>query len=292
MDSTLLTSIALLFALAATALCAIGFWRGYFSRSARVPVDGDEAPNVFRRLVTPIGRHFRPTDPLEFEQLSTRLLAAGYRNRNAMDRFCEDRVFAMLAGVIMALFIAKAIGGSLGLMLSMLAILLGISGPRKALEMRAAGRREAIAPTLPGAVDLLTTCIDAGLTIEHAMMRVARELDRTAPLLATEFQITASEFEAGVSLPDALRRLGRRVDLDELSALCAVVAQAHGLGAPIGQTMREYAASSRRQRTSMLEERAGKLAAQLTLPLALFLLPASMMMILGPAMLQLVRALR
>jgi len=74
--------------------------------------------------------------------------------------------------------------------------------------------------------------------------------------------------------------------------MCGVIAQAHGLGAPIGDTLREFAAASRRARTSMLEERAGKLAAQLTLPLATCLLPSALLVILGPAVLQLVRALQ
>jgi tight adherence protein C len=94
-----------------------------------------------------------------------------------------------------------------------------------------------------------------------------------------------------VPLADGLRRLSRRVGLDDLSALCGVLAQAHGLGAPIGNTLREFAASSRRSRTSMLEERAGKLAAQMTIPLAVCLLPAAMLIIIGPAALELVRAL-
>jgi tight adherence protein C len=173
----------------------------------------------------------------------------------------------------------------------MIALLGGLFGPSKLLVIKAADRREAVARALPGAVDLLTTCIDAGLSPEQSIARVARELELAAPTLAEEFTITASEFQAGVSLPDALRRLARRVGLDDLSALCGVIAQAHGLGAPIGDTLREYAHSSRRKRMSMLEERAGKLAAQLTIPLAVCLLPAAMMVIIGPAVIQLVRAL-
>jgi tight adherence protein C len=130
------------------------------------------------------------------------------------------------------------------------------------------------------------------LSLEHAIARVAREIELSSPILADELHTTAAELQAGVSLPSALRRLSRRVGLDELSALCAVMAKAHGLGAPIGKTLRECATSSRRQRMALLEERAGKLAAQLTLPLATCLLPAAMLIILGPAVIQLVRALQ
>jgi tight adherence protein C len=187
---------------------------------------------------------------------------------------------------------AVAVTGLSGFLLAIVAILAGVSGPRWIVSMRATDRREAIGAGLPSAIDLLTTCIDAGLSLEQALGRVSRDMEIAAPVLADELQVTGQELAAGVSLPDALRRLARRVGLDDLSALCGVIAQAHGLGAPIGVTLREFAESSRRQRMSQLEERAGKVAAKLTIPLAVFFLPAAMLVILGPAVVQLVRALQ
>src|SRR5262249_5315063 len=143
---------------------------------------------------------------------------------------------------------------------------------------------------LPSAVDLLVTCLDAGLALDGAVARVAQDLAHSEPIVAEELKITAGEFEAGVALPDALRRLARRVGTDDLAAMCGVVAQASTLGAPIAQTLREYALASRKQRISMLEERAGKLSTRLTLPLALCLLPAALLIILGPAVVQLLKA--
>jgi tight adherence protein C len=191
----------------------------------------------------------------------------------------------------LAILAAFGMGGLGGFLVAMGSLVLGLIGPRKVLDIKAADRREAVAAALPGAIDLLTTCIDASLSLERALARVAREIAPTSPVLAAELSVTARELEAGVPLADGLRRLSRRVGLDDLSALCGVLAQAHGLGAPIGNTLRDFAASSRRARMGMLEERAGKLAAQMTLPLAACLLPAAMLIILGPAALQLVRAL-
>jgi tight adherence protein C len=252
---------------------------------------GDDAPAAWRRAVAPLALHLRPTSAEELDLLGARLLNAGLRSRDAVDRFCEDRVVAMLAGMLGALVWAAVVGGGAGALLAMVSLVLGLVGPGKVLAARAAERQEAIRAALPGAIDLLTTCVDAGLSLEHALARVARELDAAAPVLAEELAVTARELQAGVTLPDGLRRLSRRVGLDELSALCGVIAQAHGLGAPVGNTLREFAESSRRSRMSMLEERAGKLAAQLTVPLATCLLPAAMLIIIGPAVLQLVRAL-
>jgi tight adherence protein C len=273
---------------AVASLAGFGAWL-----RARVRTDaGEDAPvPLWRRMLSPLAVHLRPTAADELQQLETRLLMAGRRSRDAVDRFCEDRIVAVVTGIAVALAFASRPGGGLGALLAMGSLVLGIIGPRKLLELRAAARGEAVAAALPSAIDLLTTCIDAGLSLEHALARVASELDVTSPILADELATTARELEAGVPLADSLRRLSRRVGIDDLSALCGVLAQAHGLGAPIGNTLREFAASSRRARMGMLEERAGKLAAKLTLPLATCLLPAAMMIILGPAALQLVRAL-
>ncbi len=289
------TSAALkLFALVATsaasALALLAFIRIRATNTVASDPNAVEGSNWLRMLVSPLATRIRPTDPAELEILTTQLLNAGRRSRDAVNRYGEERILAMLGGVILAIFFSVYFSGIFGILLAMVAAIGGIIGPSKIMLIRTADRREAIAQGLPPAVDLMTTCIDAGLSPEHAIARVARELSRSSPTLAEEFTITASEFDAGVSLPDALRRLARRVGLDDLSALCGVIAQAHGLGAPIGSTLREYAQSSRRKRMSLLEERAGKLAAQLTIPLALCLLPASMIIILGPAAIQLIRA--
>ena len=251
----------------------------------------DEHVALWRRVVAPVAVHLRPTAADELQQLETSLLMAGRRSREAIDRFCEERVLAVLLGIGLAMLAAFGMGGLGGFMVAMGSLVLGLIGPRKVLEVKAADRREAVAAALPGAIDLLTTCVDASLSLERALARVAREIAPTSPVLAAELNVTARELEAGVPLADGLRRLSRRVGLDDLSALCGVLGQAHGLGAPIGNTLREFAASSRRARMGMLEERAGKLAAQMTLPLAACLLPAAMLIILGPAALQLVRAL-
>jgi tight adherence protein C len=296
MDATTLNFVSAGCACVAS-IAGLAGWLRARSQIAAAAGEGsdDDAPvalSLWRRAVSPLAVHLRPTNVDELHQLETRLLMAGQRSREAVDRFCEDRVAATLLGMAVALVSAAWIGGGLGALLAMGSLVLGLLGPRKLLDLRAASRGDAIAASLPSAIDLLTTCIDAGLSLENALTRVAREIGPTSPILASELETTARELEAGVPLADGLRRLSRRVGIDELSALCGVLAQAHGLGAPIGNTLRDFAASSRRARMGMLEERAGKLAAKMTLPLAACLLPASMLVILGPAALQLVRALQ
>lgn len=289
MNSMTLDLLALAASLAGGAIGFLG-WRR--ARGVAPTSDSETPPGLLRAFVGPFASRLRPTSQADLDALVTRLLRAGRRGRNEVDRFLEEKVIALFFGLGGGLVLAALVGGGGGFLLMMLAILAGLFGPDKLLDARAASRRDAVAAGLPGAVDLLVTCLDAGLSLEQAVGRVAKDLAHASPTLAEELDLTAKEFDAGVSLPDALRRLARRVGLDDLSAMCGVVAQAHALGAPIAHTLREYAVASRRQRMAILEERAGKLATQLTIPLALFLLPAAMLMILGPAALQLVRAMK
>ena len=283
--------IALLLVSSAAIVSFVAYVRARARRTQLSSTDRTESLALWRLFVAPIAIHLRPTNQAELEVLTTTLLTAGRRNRDAVDRFAEEKVATMVAGMGVALALSL-VGGLFGLMLAMSALFVGIAGPMKFMKMRAVARQEAVLQALPAAIDLMTTCVDAGLSLGQAISRVGQELRLASPVLAQELHLTASELEAGVSTPDALRRLARRVGLDDLSALCSVIAQASGLGAPVGNTLREFAQSSRRKRMSVLEETAGKLAAQLTIPLAVCLLPAAMLIILGPAVVQLIEALQ
>lgn len=299
MDPVIFQIVALASASGAAVLGALAWRRarsGSADAAAAVAAElgpSDAAPRgPLRALVAPIAARLRPDSQQELERLVTRLQRAGRRGRDEVDRFLEEKVFFALGGLALGMALGALAKGGTGFLLFLACVILGLLAPEKLLDARGAERRDSVAKGLPGSVDLLVTCLDAGLSLEQAIARVARDLAHASPILAEELRLTATEFDAGVALPDALRRLARRVGHDELSALCGVVAQAHALGAPIANTLREYAISSRRQRMAMLEEKAGKLSTQLTIPLALCLLPAALLVILGPAAIQLVKALK
>ena len=300
MSPQTLDFFALISALGGLATCAIIALRQVRALRATVAASvaaaGDRgedapAPSLWRALVAPLAVHLRPTVQAEIDVLHNRLQRAGRRHRNGLDRFLEGRVLIFIGALVFAIAIAIMIAGGAGSLLAITIVALGYMGPDMILDRIATDRRDAVMRSLPSAVDLLVTCLDAGLPLEQSVARVAKDLAHSSPVLAEELGITASEFDAGVSLPDALRRLARRVGLDDLSALCGVIAQASALGAPIAQTLREYATSSRRQRLSALEEHAGKLATKLTIPLALCLLPSAMMVIIGPVAINIMRML-
>lgn len=294
--------ILFLFSLGAAVLgfvLAVVAWRRANRRQmlevASVIAAGGEVETVrgvFRALVGPVAQAMRPRSQIELDRLVTRLMNAGRRGRDEADRYFEEKVLWMLGGVLFGLGALLMFKGLAGFLVFLIALLVGLVGCDRLVASRTAERQSAVARGLPGAVDLLVTCLDAGLALEQSITRVAADLAHAEPILAEELRLTASELEAGVSLPDALRRLSRRVGLDDLAAMCGVLAQASALGAPIAQTLREYAIASRRQRIAFLEERAGTLSTRLTLPLALCLLPAALLIIIGPAAVQLMKVFK
>ena len=298
LDPRIIDGFALLCALGGIVAAFVAWQRtrsqAILDAAREVQAGGDvETPRgPLRMLVGPLAQSMRPSTTIALARLPARLHTAGRRGRDEVDRLLEEKVIWAILGLIAAIVSLSMVSGFPGLLLGLVFGGGGLILGDRLLQGRIDERQAAIRRGLPGAVDLLVTCLDAGLSLEQAVARVAKDLAHSEPILAEELKLTASEIEGGVSLADALRRLSRRVGIDEMSAMCGVVAQASALGAPIAQTLRDYAIASRRHRISQLEERAGTIATKLTLPVALCLLPAAMLIILGPAAVQLVKALK
>jgi tight adherence protein C len=282
------------FAIASTTTAVVLFslaWRRVRRAELAASGNGDARIGmVWRAALGPLARVLRPRER-DHDELLARLQHAGRYARGEVDRFLEEKVRALLIGVTAGLFALLWLGGEIGFLMMLFCFILAFLVPNKLLDAKATERRDAIRTSLPSAIDLLMTCVDSGLSVEQALARVSKEITRSSPILAEELALAASETEAGVALTESLRRMARRVELDDLTGLCSVISQAHELGAPIVDTLADYADSARKLRMAYLEERAGKLATKLTLPLALFLLPAALIAILGPAGIQLMRAI-
>jgi tight adherence protein C len=241
-----------------------------------------------RRLLAPLARALEPRSSEEREELTSLLLQAGRRNRDAVERFAEERALYVLMGFGLGTYLALS-GSGITTLIGLACMAIGLYGPGKLVRSKAIERQDEITGALPIAVELLATCVAAGLSLEKAIARVGLSIEGASPILASELRVTCQELAVGVSMRDALRRLSRRVGLDEVSALCGVLSQAHALGAPIGGPLMEYAESSRRQQMSRLEEKAGKVTAKMTIPLTVFFLPVAMIIVLAPAALKIMR---
>ncbi|WP_421990301.1 type II secretion system F family protein [Qipengyuania sp.] len=165
----------------------------------------------------------------------------------------------------------------------MAAVFLGYKGPELYLGNIAKKRNEAIRKGLPDALDLLVICAEAGLTVDAAFNRVAKELGRAYPELGDEFALTAIELSFLNERKKAFDNLAYRVDLDAVKGVVTTMIQTERYGTPLASALRVLSAEFRNERMMRAEEKAARLPAIMTVPLIMFILPVLFIVILGPA---------
>ncbi len=163
------------------------------------------------------------------------------------------------------------------------AMMIGYKAPEIYLKNLATKRMAAIQKGLPDALDLLVICAEAGLTIDAAFGRVAKELDRAFPELGEEFTLTAIELSFLTERRQAFENLAYRVGLDAVRGVVTTMIQTERYGTPLASALRVLSAEFRNQRMMRAEEKAARLPAIMTVPLILFILPVLFIVILGPA---------
>ena len=163
------------------------------------------------------------------------------------------------------------------------AIFGGYKGPELYLKNKANKRTTEIRKGLPDALDLLVICADAGLTVDAAFNRVAKELGRAYPELGDEFALTAIELSFLNERKKAFDNLAYRVDLEEVRGVVTTMIQTERYGTPLASALRVLSAEFRNDRMMRAEEKAARLPAIMTVPLIMFILPVLFIVILGPA---------
>jgi tight adherence protein C len=159
----------------------------------------------------------------------------------------------------------------------------GYKGPEIYLSNLISKRTDAIRKGLPDALDLLVICAEAGLTVDAAFNRVARELGRAYPELGDEFALTAIELAFLSERRQAFENLAFRVNLDAVKGVTTTMVQTERYGTPLASALRVLSAEFRNDRMMRAEEKAARLPAIMTVPLILFILPVLFIVILGPA---------
>lgn len=163
------------------------------------------------------------------------------------------------------------------------AIFIGYKGPEIFLKNKASKRTDEIRKGLPDALDLLVICAEAGLTVDAAFNRVAKELGRAYPELGDEFALTAIELSFLNERKKAFSNLAYRVNLDAIRGVVTTMIQTERYGTPLASALRVLSAEFRNERMMRAEEKAARLPAIMTVPLILFILPVLFVVILGPA---------
>ncbi len=222
------------------------------------------------------------------EKVSAQLTQAGFRSKDALVIFQVARLtMPLIMGLVaVTMFYGMGVWASKANMypiFSVAAVFLGFKLPDMYVSNVKAKRTEALRKSLPDALDLLVVCAEAGLTLDSALNRVAKELGRAAPELSDEFSLTAIELGFLPERRQALLNLSERVDLPALRGVVTTLVQSERYGTPLATSLRVLSAEFRNERLMLAEEKAARLPATLTVPLILFILPTLFVVLLGPA---------
>ncbi len=229
----------------------------------------------------------------EGPKLRQTLYAAGFVSPSAVGRLIGTKIVGGgLLGALAVVWIQTSEASLLTSAAALLgALLLGLRAPDMVVAHLAKSRRGGMERGLPDVLDLLVVCGEAGIGLDNAIERVSIELKQAHAELAKELGITVSEMRM---LPDrlvALRNMGDRVGLESVRSIASTLIQTMRYGTPLGKALRVLSADIRLERQTVMEQKAARLPVLITMPIIVFILPATTLVVAGPAFLQLFSAL-
>jgi tight adherence protein C len=220
------------------------------------------------------------------DALSAKIVAAGLSSRLSTNSFLAIKGGSTLGGGLLGLTLAAAGSPASALIFVPALAAAGFIAPDWGLTMKQRARREAVRGELPDALDLLAVSVEAGLGFDGAVTKLTEHMD--GPLVE-EFGLMLSEIRVGEARSVALRNMAERVDAPELSTFVRAVIQAEQLGISLGRILRVQATDTRLRRQAAAEEKAMKAPIKMLFPTVLFIFPAMFIVVLGPAMLNILK---
>ena len=247
------------------------------------------------KVAQPFSRLSLPEEGWERSSLRTRFMNAGWRNPAAATvYFASKSLLALVFPGAVALMLAisgRPMPGQQMLLLLLLVAAMGYYLPNVVLGRIASRRQREIFETIPDALDLLTVCVEAGLSLERALIKVAGEIHIKSLTLAQELQLVLMEMRAGFTKEKALRNFALRSGVEDVDTLVAMLIQSERFGTSMGDSLRVHSDNLRTKRRMAAEETAAKIGLKLLFPLIFFIFPTLLMVLLGPAGIQIARTL-
>jgi tight adherence protein C len=239
-----------------------------------------------RRAIMTVGKFGFGGDE---QDLTGMLAVAGIRTPNAAFFFLGLRTLLSFGPAVLVLIRQVTNGAStpIALLQAILVWVVGHALCNFVLRQRAKARAHAIEVNLPDALDLMVVCLEAGLGLNATIGRVGEERAAMNDPLGVEFGIVARELREGRAREDALRGLSERNGVDDLKSLTALIIQSDRLGASMAKTLRSHADVLRTKRRQRAEEHARRLPIKMLFPLGFCLLPALLLIVIGPAWIKL-----
>lgn len=246
------------------------------------------------QAVGPFAGMLAPTGDWENSPLRLRFINAGIRREDARLIYfgCKALLPLALAGAAWLLLRTFTSMEEMTVLMYLgIAALLGCYLPNLWLWLRLRERKRELFENFPDAADLMLVCVEAGLGLDAAMTRIADEMGMSSRALAEELHLTNLEMRAGAGRAQALRNLALRTGIEEIATFSTMLSQADKFGTSVGESLRVFSEDLRHKRQVRAEEHAAKVPTKMLVPLCLFIFPAIIMVVLGPAMIIIVRTI-
>ena len=252
---------------------------------------GDSAADIEDKkngnLLEHLGQHLTLPDAEEISKVRYLLSQAGYFSPGAVKTYFAIRLLAIIIPQFILLlswgYLSRQYSPSVMLFGAALLMVAGLFGPQLWVRKRKTKRTLSCREGFPDMMDLLVACIEAGLGLDAAMIRVGDELGQRYPALKVALDLMNLELRAGRDRHEALMNFAKRIDLEEAKALAVMLKQSEEMGSSLGSALRTFSEDMRGKRMLRAEEKALALSAKLTVPLIVFIFPTIMVMLLLPA---------
>jgi tight adherence protein C len=252
-------------------------------------VENNPVTTMAERVAEPLNR-IVPISAVEAAKLQKELLQAGYRSPDAATAFRASQITLLVGIPTVVTTICFVLDRPLNnfLIWGILGAAFGFYFPRYVVRKKTVARQRRITYGLADSMDLMVVAVEAGLGINAALNRVAEELKSLHPDMHSEMDLVNLEIRVGRSREEALRNLAERTGVDDIRSFVALLIQADRYGSSIAKAVRIFAESLRTKRRQRAEQSSQKAALKLLFPLTLFLFPVIIMVVLGPALLNLI----
>jgi tight adherence protein C len=253
-------------------------------------------PPKVATIINILSRLSLPEEGWQSSNVQLKFLQAGIRNKKApLYYFAVKTLLSLVLPGLLALFLyftKPNISFAVAVFLVLLIATAGYYLPELLLRFITKQRIERMRNSLSDMIDLIVVSTEAGMSVDAAIARISREMVRTDPDLAQEFYLSSLEMRAGATRIDALRNLALRSRLEEMYDFVSVLVQAEKFGSSLAESLRVHADMMRSRRSQRAEELAAKIPVKVAFPLVFFIFPTLFLVILGPAVIQAVQALK
>lgn len=230
-----------------------------------------------------------PQDEQELSEIKTRLMQAGYRSKDAVQiyYFAQFVLGILLLGAGVLYYLTMIDPATATTQQKIMYILgpgaFGYMGPKYWVNKRVEKRKEQIQQGFPDSLDMMLVCVEAGQSMEQAIIRIGTELRSSFPALAEEYTIISYEMKAGKDKSQVLNDMSERCGLQDISSFVTVLNQAQTFGTSISDALRVYASEMRDKRVMRAEEQANKLPTKMTLVTMMLTVPPLLIILVGPS---------